>query len=236
MNRFRNLTPLVVAALVGAAILGAPSRADAGFTLTLSDGTTTKTVTDGGAGDLDTTSGQIIFSGSIGSFNIDLSVGTSNSESGAIPAQLTINNTTISSLGFTGTKQLTITLADTNFSAPAAGWTSILSSQLSTTQVPTNSAVTFQSFINGTGGSLLSLSNVGGVTGADQMTIPSDPYTLANVTTYTVVGQGLGTSVTVQTTGLTQVTPVPAPSGVVLALTALPCLGVGGWLRRFTRA
>jgi hypothetical protein len=30
--------------------------------------------------------------------------------------------------------------------------------------------------------------------------------------------------------------PVPAPAGLVLALTALPCLGVGRWLRRRTKS
>jgi hypothetical protein len=32
--------------------------------------------------------------------------------------------------------------------------------------------------------------------------------------------------------GNVTMTPVPAPAGLVLALTALPCLGVGRWLRR----
>src|SRR5437868_2242744 len=93
--------------LVGAALL-APTQARATFQLTIAEtGGPSVTATDNGSGDLDATPGSIIFSGPVGDFSIQISVGTSNSASGSLPAQLTINNTSISSVGFSGSKTLT---------------------------------------------------------------------------------------------------------------------------------
>jgi hypothetical protein len=180
--------------------------------------------------------GLIGYLGSVGDFTIQCSVGTSNSATNTDPAQLTINNLSISS-GFAAgtTHTLTITLQDTGFTAPAVGQQAAMTSQLSTTAIPTGTGVTFQSFLNGTGGTLLNLTTApNGVSASDVVQIPSDPYTLANVTKYTVQGQGLGNMLTIQTTGITTVA-TPAPPGAVLALTGLPFLGLGYWLRRRKR-
>jgi len=59
MTRFRNPLPLMAAAAVAAAILGAPNRAQATFQLTLKSGSQTFVITDDGAGDLDPTTGAI---------------------------------------------------------------------------------------------------------------------------------------------------------------------------------
>jgi len=238
MNRFRNFLPLV-AILATTVILAAPTQAQAAFKMTLSDSDGNSfTVNDnnvppGTALDLDPATGQIIFSGVLGAFNIQISVGTSNAPGTANLAELTINNTSISSAGFTGDKTVTITLEDTGFTSPTGK--TLMESQLSTTQLPANSNVTFRSFLNGVGGTLLTLNTVGGTRIADSVNISSTPYTLANTTTYTVHGQGIGNSLTVQTTGLTAVA-VPAPPAVILALTGLPFAGVGCWLRRRRKA
>jgi len=238
MKCFRVSLSLIVAALVGAAILGAPTQAQAAFKMTLSDSDGNSFVVNdnniplGTALDLDPTSGQIIFTGALGAFNIQISVGTSNAPGTPSLAQLTINNTSISSLGFAGDKTVTVTLSDTGFTSPTGLTT--MESQLSTTQLPANSNVTFQSFLNGNPGTLLNLNTVGGTRIGNAVNITSTPFTLANTTTYTVHGQGVGTTLTVQTTGLTAVA-VPAPAGLVLALTGLPVAGFG-WLRRRTKA
>jgi hypothetical protein len=78
---------------------------------------------------------------------------------------------------------------------------------------------------------VVKIDSLGAASVLDAVSIPNSPYTLGNVTTYTIHGQGAGTSLTVQTTGLTAVT-VPAPSGVVLALAGVPLAGFGCWLRR----
>ena len=241
MIRLRRLLPLAAAALFGATVLGAPTEAQAAFKLTIAEsGGASVTIEDGGSGDLASQSGTIMFAGALGDFNIQLSMGTSTANPNGIgPAQLTINNTSISSGGFSGTRTITITLEDTGFTSPGVGNGNMLS-QLSTTQVPTGTSVTFQSILDnpGTGndysGTLLSLNTVGGSSANDFVEIGSSPYTLRNVTTYTMVGQGSGNMITVQSTGATVVTP--APAGLILALSGLPVLGLGCWLRRRGKA
>lgn len=226
----------VVAAFAGGGLLGLPSVARADFELTIAEaGGPSVTVHDNGTGDLDSTVGSIVFAGSVGDFTIQISVGTSNASAGVLPAELTINNTSISALGFTGTKTLTITLQDTGFTVPAQGEQANLVSQVSTTQLPTGSTVTYASALNGVYGTQLQLSSVGGTANSESVITPSNPYTLTSVTTYTVQGQGLGTPISVQTTGLTAIT-APAPSGLLLAGAGIPCIGFGAWLRRRTKA
>jgi hypothetical protein len=244
MIRYRNFLSLVFV-LAGAAILAAPAPARAAFQMTLTEvnvntGTTiaSTTVVDNGSGDQSSMSGVIGFLGSLGDFNIQLSVGTSNSQYGVQPAQLTINNVSIDSNGIAlgQTRQVIITLQDTGFTAPDPGH-AVMTSQLSTTQLPTGSNVTFQSFLNSSAGTQLSLATVGGAAVDDQVTIGSSPYTLKDVTTYTIQGQGtgFGKGITVQSTGLTSVV-APAPGGAVLALAGVPFLGLGCWLRRRKKA
>jgi len=240
MLRLRKFLPLVAVLLVGAAVLGSPTQASAAFSLTISDSDgNTKTINDnnvpvGTALDLDPASGQIIFSGALGSFNIQMSIGTSNAPGTPNLAQLTINNTTISSAGFTGDKTVTVTIQDTGFFSPTGNNLNLVS-ELSTTQLPTGSNVTYQSFLNGNPGTLLNLNGVGGASANNGVSITTTPYTLKSVTSYIVHGTGTGTTLTVQTTGLTAVT-VPVPAGLVLVLTGAPLAGFGAWLRRRKKA
>jgi len=243
MLRFCNFRYLA-AVLVAAALLGVSSSAHAAFSLTISNGTNSVTVNDnntpagtnsGSTGsplDLDPASGQIIYSGMIGVFNVNITTGTSNAPGTVSLAQLSINDISTTTAGFTGTKTLTFTLQDTGFNLPT-GANLQLESQVSTTQLPTNTNVTYQSFLNGNGGTQLSLNTVGGTRTSDSVSITTTPFSLKSVTTFTMTGTG--SAQTVQYTGLTAVT-VPAPAGVVLALTAAPFLGVGCWLRRRRKA
>jgi len=237
---FRRSSLLVAMALVAFALLGAPTQANAAFKMTLSDSDgNTVTINDnnspGGTGlDISSASGRIIFDGSLGVFDIQMDTGTSNAPGTNKLAQLTINSTSISSVGFTGNKTITITLEDTGFFSPLGSPVDLVT-QVSTTQLPTDSSVTYQSFVNGNPGTQLSLTGVGGAKTSEHVSITSSPYTLTSVSTITIHGQGAGNELTVQTTGLTAVT-VPAPAGVVLALTALPLGVVSCWLRRRKKA
>lgn len=216
MLRSRKLLP-AVAALAVAVLLGTSYPAQAAFTLTFHEaGFADQTVTDVGG------TGVISYNGSFGTFRIQGNFATSNSADGVQPAQLTIANTSISS---TGGGTLTVTLADTGFTAPGTG-SAFLDTQLSTTQLPANSTVTSHSAVNGTAGGNVQLTTVGGGLREDIANIGTNPYTLSNVTTFVLNSNG-----TVQFTGITTATAVPAPAGVVLALTGLPVLGLG-WLRR----
>jgi hypothetical protein len=230
MIRFRRFLPLA-AILVGAAFLGAPTSTQAAFTLRLQSGVADITVTDGGAGDVDgTVNGVITFAGAVGQVNIaNINVATSNSASATVPAILSITNTEITS---NTAAAITITVQDTGFTAPAPG-AALMVSQLSNTQTPLSSAtITFQSFLNGSPGTLITETSTSGfVMAPDFKSIGTSPYTLKNVTTIDITSVG---GATILTTGQTSVEPsvVPAPAGVVLALAGVPCLGFGCWLRR----
>jgi hypothetical protein len=214
--------------MLGAVILGAPQAADAGFTLTLrQSGYADKIVTDDVAASGDnsaTTPGFINFSSTYGDFFIQATFGSSNSLSEQIPATLSITSMSISFSGGTPSGPLQLILEDTGFKAPGA-MNVVMQSQLSSTMLPVGSSVTFQSFLDGDDGTLLSLNSVDGAVANDSVTISGTPYTLKNVTTISMSQSGI-----VNTTGVTSVAPVP--SSALLALAGLPVLGGFSWLRR----
>ncbi|QDU24166.1 hypothetical protein [Urbifossiella limnaea] len=228
MSRFRTIPPLLVAALTGVVILGSPSQADAGFKLTLSDGTTSTVIEDNKAGDVAGPAGLITFIGKVGIFDFQVTTGSSNAPGTESLAQLTINNLSIATQGFVGTKNLTITLEDTGFKSPDEG---LLTSQLSTTMLPSGSSVTYQSYVDGQAGKLLTLNSVGGVSDSQAISAKTNPYTLKSVTSYTIQGLGENTALALQSTGISAVT-APAPAGLVLVASGVPFLGLATWFRR----
>jgi len=59
------------------------------------------------------------------------------------------------------------------------------------------------------------------------------PFSMTDVLTFTfTLGKGSGQDTAAASFTTTADAIVPAPSGVVLALTAIPLLGLGAWLRR----
>jgi len=61
-------------------------------------------------------------------------------------------------------------------------------------------------------------------------TVASTPFSLSNEFRFT--GLSLAAGASIHLTGTTNLSAVPAPAGVVLALTGAPLLGLGHWLRR----
>lgn len=105
--------------LVACMVLAATSRADA--ILKLSDGTTTISVADGGIGDFRAETGVVGFTGSIGVFNIQITVGTTKPAVGSATAPvLDLFNVSINS---TGSGILTLEFTDHDFTtiSPAMG-------------------------------------------------------------------------------------------------------------------
>jgi len=226
MTHVGKMVP-ILAVLVAAVLLGAPSKAHATFEITVAEGA--QSVTDVYTGASLPTE-QIIFNQAVGNFNVNVDVAASNSASDTEPALLTINSLAIS-FASGPVQTLTITIWDDGFMAPSVGVQSTMTSQLSTTQLPTGALLTFQSFINGTGGTPLSLSNVGGVSTNDTVIIPSSMYTLEEVLTISTPPMS---DPWIQATGLTSVAS-PAPPGIVVALTGVPFLALGWLLRRRMR-
>jgi hypothetical protein len=73
---FRKLA--VVAAMALAVVVGSTTPADAAFKMRISDGITTVTIADGGAGDLSGANGHILFNGALGTWQVILNSGLSD--------------------------------------------------------------------------------------------------------------------------------------------------------------
>jgi len=226
------------AILVGGAFFGAPSQAQATFTMKLTAsngaGTVSQTVTG---------TGLIVFApGAFGDFNsVFVQVATSNSVANMSPAELTIASTNITTTH--ANASLTITLEDDNFHAPVN--VHYLASQLSNTQSPVGVAtITYTSFLNGAAGTTLTqTSTSGNVIVNDPVAVPTTPFDLKSVTTIKIHNPS-GSSETVLLNGITDASPTPvggplptpAPAGLVLALSGAPFLAFGFRLRRRTQA
>jgi hypothetical protein len=230
---------LVSTSLAVVALLASLGNARAEYKLTLHEsGYSDKTVTFSGppTPGVPTVLG---FGGSFGGFAVVVEVSSSNSNIPGATPTLTISNLQIG--GHAGvTQTLQITVSDDNFKLPNGTTTADLKSQLGATLLPSQSAVTYQSFLNGSAGQQLSLSSVGGNSGTDSVSVPSGTFTLKSVTTITITGAGV-----VQTSGITTATATssggpsvvaPEPGTMAAACSVLPFLGAGLWWRRKSRA
>jgi len=216
---------LMAAIVAGIATLAEPSTSEGAFKLRLSDdgGATWTTITDGGAGDDSGVAGVIQFSGDIGNWVVNVTTGLSKPL--LDPGSMDLNSVNVSSSG--GPATLTIELTDTDFVGPSPG-------QIFAVGGTANGSVSFEA--GGTNSNTeFDLTNSTGVlafgSGAfsTESTIVSgsaDPYSL---TIRTIISHGSGTN---STSFNAELSPVPAPAGLILAATALPFIGL---LRRRLR-
>jgi len=183
--------------------------------------------------------------GNSGGFTINASVSTTNSP--GLPTIATISTSGLGIMnqtGVNGNSTLTITTGSTGFAAPATNPV-ILTSTASVSADGTNGAnasLVFNSYLNannsqfGTGppgAPTITLSPVApgaSASGNTSATVPltATPYSIVQVGQYTL---GNGDDFFDGSTG-TNVMPTPAPTGLVLALSAMPVLCFGAWLRR----
>lgn len=260
MTRFKSSYPLVAAA-VAAATFGAPSRAEATFQLKLTSGAQTLTITDNdvAAGDTDPTTGTITVNKKLGT-GIEVTAkltGYSNSVLNSFGeptgpndvARLQLTGLTIRNNGV-GLQTLVALLSDDGFNNPV-GSPLFMSSSVSGTASGYDSSkgdsVTFASYYDdnsvlygmteGTGvqssGALkVSSANTANLVFSpgsvnDKLVTGSAPFSLTNRAVFNL---NAGANVTIN--GQTAITAAPAPAGVILMASALPCLGLGFW-RRF---
>lgn len=126
-------------------------------TLTLSDGTTTTVITDGGAGDLLSSSGGITYIGAVGIFNINITTGLTKPTLGsAVFPNMDLNS--IDSNTKSGTGTLTITFFDDNFGPYTGGFTTNVGGTLN------KSIASFEVQIDGT--PVINLGPFGNASGA----------------------------------------------------------------------
>lgn len=110
MNSFKSRVFATIAAFAAFAVVPA---AQAVPMLQLSDGTTTVTITDQGAGDTDAHLGSIVYYGAVGSFIINVSTGITKPVLGS-PTQPVLDLNSIDVSGATG-GTLTIRFSETGF-------------------------------------------------------------------------------------------------------------------------
>jgi hypothetical protein len=103
-----------IAAMALAVVAGSASPARASLVLTLTDGITTSTITDGGAGDLCASAGCVTFSGIIGVWNINVTTGITAL---AAPGLMDLNS--VDNATAAGTLIITLTGTGFSYSGPA---------------------------------------------------------------------------------------------------------------------
>jgi hypothetical protein len=245
MIRFRNSLPFV-ALLVGASMLGAPTQARAAFSVeVLVDGNVQSGVTVlsniySYTGSLFSVSGSLLESdingalitvGDNAQVTTTFSSGTHTIQILATYQGFTIPNTTPVTLT-SSTAGGTLGGNNTGTMTVGAQYYGVLSSTNGQFVLPTGSNNTPVMTGNG---------SVAGVNTAPLPFTPSTsaasvasatPFSLTSDMMYTVAASGDINGDTIGVSVSTSANAVPAPPGLVLALSSLPCLGLGQWLRR----
>jgi hypothetical protein len=237
-------------ALATAIVLWGGPRADAGFQVTLGAGGATKTIVDGGTGDFDGAANSIIsISETLGGYTFTLTLATTNTPGGPTLAFTTASTGMISGRGAT---TITIYASANGFTMPSSP-PDLRASSGSTAQflpgtVTNNKADhSYKAYYDAT--NALSTSAAGTVIGSGgtvEITAPSGnsnlsdsqvfsastiPYAL-NLDLMAVLKNG-GQNV-LDLDGEVQVAPVPEPTTLALAFTAIPLFG-GLYLHRRSR-
>jgi len=231
MIRLRSFLS-VAAAVAGVAFLASPSSVRADFKIYLQE--------DGGA-ITEVQSGPdftaLSFDGVYGDFAVTLLAGTSHNK----PAKSDLLGSTLAVENTSGTAHtLAVYVSQTNYTLPTGAKLNVESGLGGSVITGTvglagifqayadkNNALLGNSFTTGSqtaiqSGTTLQTGSAFGVFNRDVT-----PFSLTTVTTLNLSGGAL-----VNFADHENVTPAPAPAGLALALTALPCLGIGSWLRR----
>jgi len=253
MNFMRRFLPHVIAAVVVAGMLGVPSQARADFIIRVTD------VNSGGSVNATTTvtgfsapngSGALVFNSAVGNFTITLVTNIATTGPGFTAASQTINITYNGGTG-TSSQKLIIEVLGNMFSNPTSPSPSQITSNASpsTAGLGATSVVMTSGVIAGNvlalgaagttlGGQLGTTTGTGTMGNASSVLNPNpavgslfnivNPFTFYQ--TYTLMGF-TNTAMAGSLSAGTQISSVPAPAGLVLALTGLP-VGAGAWLRR----
>lgn len=159
LTAMRKLIVGILGALVSLSLFGSP--ASAALRLRIEDvvGGVGAVITDNLAGDLNPATGALTFSGSVGSFAINVTTGLSKPLIGGVTdfGQIDLNSVNVLT---TGAGTLRLTLEDTGFTAGALSHLNVLGEVGGTLTAPGGSSITIQSWANG--------NNLVPVLGADQ--------------------------------------------------------------------
>jgi len=268
MLRIRKYLALVAILLVGAAVLGAPTRTEAAFSIKVFVDNVDQGVTTIGSDQhfriaVDPITGaQAVNNFSINSINANTNWSGSQSGSRLGTSFNADFSTAFGPNG--GTHQITIVISENGWLAPV-GSPLILSQSAggsvgNTDGSPPNQTLSVSSTAQGfldtgntlaitqtPGGGFTPVANAGASvvgTGSHALVYAPDPaisivpgsvpFTMTTKYVFTVTTTGTNTGDFNVSGSLTAAVPVPA--GLVLALTGLPTLGLGAWLRRRRQA
>jgi len=254
--RLPNLGRLV-AILAMAALLSGPTQARAGYSVRVYD----DGVLQGGISTF-VIGNTLLFGGSTTHFSITNGSGLSNNpgSQGGSNLDLSSNeqiNTTFGAAG--GTHTIRIELSQDSWTAPTGNPLNLSASAGGSTAYLTGTnplatqtiSATYQGFLDntnalfgqpGAGGTpVLSASSTQSSAGTTPLVfspgsgvslVPGGtPFSITDVLEFTFTLTAGSGQATANVSGST-VASVPAPAGLVLALTGLPALGIGAWLRR----
>ncbi|MCI0682564.1 MAG: hypothetical protein L0Y71_10705 [Gemmataceae bacterium] len=245
MLKFKKSWFLMTATL--AVILGEAPRADAAFAIRFSDGANERIVYDNGADDSSDASGEILFSGKVGNFQIKVSYGTSNAPGGEM-AIVEIGTSSIQNKNYLsgGDHTLSIEVSSQDFDSPQSPPPlTVFSTTSGSVATGTLTSATFTSYTDksnalwgqGFATDTLTFTDIVGpsssFSGDAQRTgfePNGDVYSVTNVGTYTL---SAGAKITL--TGGNTVVMTPEPSTAVLTACAMPLILGGIFFRRRTR-
>jgi len=174
---------------------------------------------------------------------------TSNAPLGTPQAQLSQVQLSINGGSAADLVNLVVAASDVTYTAPSGSSTVTSSFSGSTAAAPVTGSGTFVSFID-YNNNLFGGLPIGGVVSGNTDSTPTQNVTISSSFNNTVVkgttasipfalsnefhiaNLSIGVGAQLSLTGSTTLAAVPAPAGIVLALTGLPCLGIGTWFRR----
>ncbi len=207
------------------------ARADFQLMITTTSGFS-MTIHDNGVGDGSPTLGAIVFNGSAGTnFTVVVSEALSKPVIGSATnpdMDLTFNVTNTTGVA----DKITISSSDTSFGPLAQS--GFFNMDIGGTLKP-GATVTYQTFQD------TANNDFGSTSSSGILSFTSSPYSgsgllpVSAATSYSLtqtITINYGTGVTGTTSGDAEMTATPAPAGLLLALSGMPVLGVGAWLRR----
>ena len=220
------------------------SSARAAFTVTLSvQGFGSQTISDNGAGDTDVRTNFINSIGAIDGYTYAITANT-NSPSGGFGGQFVVQQNALVTANSETTGALTIFTSSDDFTTGSASAVTLsVFNALAETTFNRGVAIAITTITppGGSTGTTPEATVLGGpIPSSDQTTsrvvVSSNPFTISNTLTITgltrLAGEGIPqfngslTSTALDDGGASAANVVPAPAGIVLAVTALPLFGL----------